>query len=314
MQAINRYLSFNRVLKQTFGERVWRVPIDGGFTCPNIDGSKAAGGCVYCNNETLIQRNMVKTLPVGEQILRGMERIQKKRRVKKFIAYFQTFSSTYAPKEKLKALYQEALNVPGVAGLSVSTRPDCLPEDTIELLEEFHHKTYLWVEAGLESANNEVLSRMNRAHTVEDFTDACTRAKKRGLRICAHVILGLPGETRRDMMRIPQLLGDLQIDGIKIHNLFVPKKTVLEQMYHAGRVSLMDMEDYVELLIEFVERLPENMVIHRLMGEAPENLLVAPRWVLQKGRFLARLRQVMEEKNSFQGKCYNTRMSNVSKQ
>lgn len=299
-----RYRSFNEELREKFGEKVWRIGVDAGFTCPNIDGTKGLGGCIYCNNEDLIQRKKVQNLSVREQLLSRMGPLRDKRRAKKFLAYFQPYTNTYAPVEQLRKLYEEALTVDDVVGMSISTRPDCLPDDVIELLTEFSQRTYLWVEVGLQSAHNKTMELTNRLHTVEEFYDAVRRLKEKNLRVCAHIIYGLHGETEDDMRATIDYVTALPIDGIKIHNIYVSKHTVLEQWFYDGKFQPIEKELYVAFVCDTLEKLPPHVVIHRLTAEAPPRQHIAPDWCGNKADVLASIEREMERRGSYQGIKY----------
>ncbi len=299
-----RYRSFNDALRETFGEKIWRIGVDAGFTCPNIDGTKGSGGCFYCNNEDLIQRKKVQNLSVREQLVSRMEPLKKTRHAKKFLAYFQPYTNTYAPVKQLRKLYEEALTVDDVVGMSVSTRPDCLPDDVIELLAEFSQKTYLWAEVGLQSAHNKTMELTNRLHTVEEFSDSVRRLKEKNLRTCVHIIYGLPGETVEDMRYTMNYVTSLPIDGIKIHNIYVSRHTILEDWYNAGKFTPIEKDVYVNLVCDTLEKLSPDVVIHRLTAEAPPRQHVAPDWCADKLDVLKCIDREMERRGSYQGKNY----------
>lgn len=296
-----RYRSFNDVLREKFGEKIWRIGVDAGFTCPNIDGTKGSGGCIYCNNEDLIQRKKVQNFSVREQLISRMEPLKKVRHAKKFLAYFQPYTNTYAPVKQLRKLYDEALSVDDIVGISISTRPDCLADDVIELLSEFSQKTYLWVEVGLQSAHNKTMELTNRLHTVEEFHDALQRLKRSNLRVCVHIIYGLYGETEDDMRATMDYATSLPIDGIKIHNIYVSKHTVLEQWFYDGKFQPIEKELYVQLVCDTLEKLSPDVVIHRLTAEAPPRQHVAPEWCGNKADVLSCINKEMERRGSYQG-------------
>ena len=299
-----RYRTFNDELRETFGEKVWRIGVDAGFTCPNINGTKGSGGCIYCNNEDLIQRKKIQNLSVREQLLSRMEPLREKRNAKKFLAYFQPYTNTYAPVEQLRKIYEEALTVDDIAGMSISTRPDCLPDDVIELLSEFSQKTYLWVEVGLQSAHNKTMEATNRLHTVEDFSDCIRRLKEKNLRVCMHLIYGLAGETLDDMNETMNFAAALPIDGIKIHNIYVSKHTILEQWFYDGKFQPIEKEKYVQLVCDTLEKLSPDVVIHRLTAEAPPRQHVAPDWCGNKADVLSCIDKEMEKRGTYQGVKY----------
>jgi radical SAM protein (TIGR01212 family) len=300
-----RYNAYNGVLKDTFAARVYKIGLRMDFTCPNRDGRVAVGGCIYCNNASHTPQDYRPQASVTEQLERGAAAIRKRHRAERFIAYFQSYTNTYDAPLRLEGLYREALQFPGVVGLSISTRPDCLPSDILDLLADLSRHTYLWLEIGLESMHDRTLQWVNRGHNLCDFVDAVIRCKRRGLRICAHVILGFPGETRADMLATPDLLNRLNIDGVKLHNLHVIKSTVLEKLYHAGQFTLMTRDDYVRLAVDFLEKLNPEMIVHRLTGETYRAITVAPEWSVNKIAVHNAIYKELEQRNTWQGKRYS---------
>lgn len=314
MPGTKRYRTFSQYLKETFGERVHKVTLDAGFTCPNRDGTLATGGCIYCDHRGSGAPSIDRTQSVTEQLEAGMAAVRRRYKADKFIAYFQAFTNTYAPLATLRRLYDQALAKDGVVGLAVGTRPDCLPDEVLDLLEEYTRDYRVWLEIGLESAHDRTLELVNRGHDVACFADAVKRAqgralslgtkggtKGRGLRLCAHVILGLPGETKEEMLETARTVAGLGLDEIKIHSLHVLRGTKLASMYRSGEVRLMTMEEYVGLVCDFLELLPPDMVIQRLMGEGAPDLLIAPDWSRQKMAVLEAIDEELERRDSHQG-------------
>ena len=297
-----RYNSFNHVLKKTFHSRVHKISLRMDFTCPNRDGSVTVGGCTYCNNASHTPRAYRPGMSVSEQLEQGIEALRQSHGAENFIAYFQSYSNTYGPLGKLERLYREALEVPGVVGLAVATRPDCVGDDVLDLVADISRGTYLWLELGLESMHEKTLRWVNRGHGLKEFVDAVERAKARGLRLCAHLILGFPCESREEILQTPALLNRLEIDGVKLHNLHVIKHTVLEELYRRGAFTLLSREAYVSLLVDFLERLNPQVVIHRLTGETYRELMVAPEWSLNKIVTLNAIQKELAERDSWQGK------------
>ena len=297
-----RYVSFTQHLRQTFGQRVHKVSLDVGFTCPNRDGSLASGGCIYCNNSSFSPGN--RRLSVTEQLEQGKQFLRRRYGVKKFIAYFQAYTNTYGDLQSLKALYDEALACEDIVGLSIGTRPDCVADDVLDLLADYSKHTYLWLELGLESGHDQTLAWLNRGHTVAAFDDAVSRAKLRELRLCAHVILGLPGETWADMRATVQRVARLRLDAVKLHHLHVVRQTVLEKMYQRGEVELLSLDDYATLVADCLALLPPDMIVMRLMGDAPRDMLVAPTWSQQKQAALKRIEQELERRDIYQGQQF----------
>ena len=300
-----RYNSYNRLLKDTFDARVYKIGLRLDFTCPNRDGTVAVGGCIYCNNSSHTPQNFEPRTSVTEQLERGAAAIQRRHRAEKFIAYFQSYTNTYGSVAKLERLYREALDFHGVVGLSIATRPDCLPEDTLDLLTDLSHHTYLWLELGLESMQDRTLQWVNRGHGLREFIETAERCKRRGLRICTHLILGFPGESRGEILETTSLLNRLQIDGLKLHNLHVIRNTVLEKLYAAGTFSLFSQAEYVTLVVDFLERLTPEIVVHRLTGETYRAITVAPEWSINKIGVHNAIYKELEERDSWQGRCYS---------
>jgi radical SAM protein (TIGR01212 family) len=297
-----RYNGLNRVLKERFGGRVYKIGLRLDFTCPNRDGTVAVGGCIYCNNASHTPETYRPRVPVTEQLRQGAEALRKRHRAEKFIAYFQSYTNTYDSVSKLEKLYREALDYPDVVGLSISTRPDCLPKDVLELLTDLSRHTYLWLELGLESMHDRTLGWVNRGHGLKDFIAAVEECKARGLRICTHLILGFPGESHADMLATAPLLNRLGIDGIKLHNLHVIKNTVLEEIYNARPFEIFRRDEYVSLVCDFLELLNPTTVIHRLTGETYRALTVAPDWSVNKIGVHNAIGQMLAARDTWQGK------------
>ena len=300
-----RYNSFNRVLRDRFDARVYKIGLRLDFTCPNRDGKVAVGGCIYCNNASHTPGDYRPRTSVTAQLEQGALAIQKRHRAEKFIAYFQSYTNTYDASAKLEKLYREALAFPGTVGLSIATRPDCLPEDTLDLLAELSKQTYLWLELGLESMYDRTLAWVNRGHGLSDFVDAVKRAKKRELRVCTHLILGFPGETRDEMLATSDLLNRLGIDGVKLHNLHVIKNTPLERLYQQGQVPLFSRDEYVELVVDFLERLSPDIIAHRLSGETYRAITVAPQWSIDKIGVHNAIFKSLERRDTWQGRGFS---------
>lgn len=298
---IKRYNAFSEELKRVFGCRVHRISVDAEFSCPNRDGKVGTGGCIYCGGKGSGAHGILAGVPVAEQIEAGKEVMTRKYKAKLFLAYFQAYSNTYAPAETLRSLYDEALSVNDVVGLIVGTRPDCLPPETIELLGEYARRTYFWLELGLQSPLDRTLKLLGRGHDFATFAEAVRACKKENIRVSAHVILGLPGETRDEMLNTAAVLNDLGIDGVKIHLLHVMKETPLAEMYARGEVPMLERDDYVGLVCDFLERLRPEMSIQRLTGDGGRDHLIAPLWSLQKFEVLNAIDYELERRGSRQG-------------
>jgi hypothetical protein len=298
-----RYLSFTSHLRQQFGCKVHKVSIDAGFTCPNRDGRVAVGGCIYCHNTSFSPSN--RRLSVRAQIEQGKSFLRQRYGAQQFIAYFQAYTNTYGAVQDLKCLYDEALSCEDIVGLSIGTRPDCVSDEVLDVLAGYASQTYLWLELGLESGHDQTLAWLNRGHTVAAFDDAVRRAQLRHLRLCAHIILGLPGETPQDMLKTVQHLVDLRLDAVKLHHLHVVRHTVLEKMYQRGEVPLLSLEAYAALVADCLDLLPPQMIVMRLMGDAPRSMLVAPTWSQNKQAALQRIAAELEHRDAYQGKYYS---------
>jgi hypothetical protein len=306
MTANKRYYDLNTYLRSIFGYRVQKITVDAGLTCPNRDGSISHGGCIYCNIRGSGTGAHAKGLSITRQLSNGKNSLSKRYKARKFIAYFQSFSNTYAPLQALKRLYDEALDVDDIVGLSIGTRPDCVDEAVLDLLQQYAKRCLVWIEYGLQSARDATLAFMNRGHDVQCFKDAVEKTKNRGIKICAHVILGLPHETRQDMLHTAATIARLGIDGVKLHLLYVVKGTPLETLYRKGDFKCLEQRAYVDLVCDFLERIPAEMVIQRLTGDPHRKELVAPGWALNKTETLNLIHQTLEKRDSWQGKFFNS--------
>ncbi len=298
------YYDLNTYLRNIFGCRVQKISLDAGLTCPNRDGHISRGGCIYCNSRGSGTGASLEGLSITEQILKGKEFLRTRYKAQKFIAYFQSFSNTYGPYEKLKGLYDEACAIDDIVGLSIGTRPDCADESILELLEGYARRYLVWIEYGLQSIHDRTLAIINRGHDVNCFVRAVEKTKKRGIKICAHVILGLPFENRDDMLATATAVGAMGIDGIKIHLLYVIKGTRMEHLYREGTYRCLEQSEYVNLVCDFLELLPPDMVIQRLTGDPHPHELVAPEWSLRKNETLLLIRKTFEGRGSWQGKRF----------
>lgn len=289
------YLTFNNYLKSVFGTRVYRVPLDAGFTCPNRDGTRAFGGCTFCDDRGSGAPTINAQLSVSRQLAEGIQRIRRRFRAKKFLAYFQAFSNTYAPEGVLRALYDTALAHPDVVGLCIGTRPDCVPDNILDTLSEYDRNSFVWLELGLQSAFDRTLATINRGHTAGEFFEAVRRAKARGLRVATHLIFGLPGETREQMLETVRQVALSEIDGIKIHQLVIYKGTPMEADYRAGRLPLLPEDDYVSLVAEALAMLRPETVVMRLVAEGTQDELIAPEWSFHKQRVMDKIHARLEQ-------------------
>lgn len=303
---LKRYNPFSDELKREFGCRVQRISVDAGFSCPNRDGTLDTQGCIFCGGHGSGSYGIIRELSIENQLEDGKEIMRRKYKAERFIAYFQAYSNTYATVDHLRALFDKALNVPDVVGLIVATRPDCLPDDVLEYLQELSRTTYLWLEIGMQSIHDKSLEILNRKHNHSCTVDAVLRAKLRGLRVCAHVILGLPGECREEMLDIAGELNRLEVDGVKLHLLHVMKGTRLAEMYGRGELQVLEREEYAGMVCDFLERLDPRILIHRLTGDGGQDNLVAPLWSLKKFEVLNLIDAEMERRGTRQGSRQKT--------
>jgi len=301
------YRDLNSHLRERFGTRVQKVTLDAGLTCPNRDGRVGVGGCLYCNARGSGTGAWNRGQTITAQLQEGMARLGRRYGASRFIAYFQSFSNTYAPVETLRALYQEALAFPEVVGLSIGTRPDCLSPEIMDLLAALARERLLWLELGLQSAHDDTLKRINRGHDAACFAQAVEAAAARGLEVVAHVILGLPGEGPAEMAATARYLAGLPLQGVKIHLLYVVRGSGLEEMYRAGSYRPLEAEEYVGLVADFLELLPRHLIIHRLTGDPHREELVAPTWSLDKSRVLTSIREELARRGSRQGSAREER-------
>ena len=296
-----RYRSLSSWLKELFSEPVRKISLDAGLGCPNRDGTIGHGGCIYCNARGSGTDAHNRGLSVQEQIDRGIEFLSRRYKVNKFIAYFQSFTNTYADPELLQRIYNSALLRKEVVGLAIGTRPDCVQESVLELLADLSRERLVWLELGLQSSHEKTLKLIRRGHGPEVFFETADRALKAGLIVVAHTILGLPGETVNDMLVTARRVADSQIQGIKIHPLYVVAGTPLEDIFRKGLFTPMTMEEAVDAILAVLEVLPKQMVIHRLTSDPHPDELVAPVWMLDRTRVRAYLNSEMERRNVFQG-------------
>ncbi len=295
------YRDLNSYLRERFGQRVQKISLDAGLGCPNRDGRLGVGGCLYCNVLGSGTGAWAQGLGITAQIQEGMDRLRRRYGARWFIAYFQSFSNTYAPVEQLRALYEEALAFPEVVGLSIGTRPDCLSPEVLALLSGYARSYLVWLELGLQSAHDATLRLLNRGHDVACFTRAVHQAASLGLEVVAHVILGLPGEGPPEMAATARYLAGLPLQGVKLHLLYVIQGSGLARLYEAGEYRPLSEDAYVSLAVDFLELLPPHVVIHRVTGDPHAGELLAPAWCLDKNRVLNRIREEFARRGSRQG-------------
>jgi len=299
------YREFSSYLREVFGCRVQKITLDAGLTCPNRDGSVGHGGCIYCNERGSGTGAAKQALSVKEQLERGKAGLSKRYKARKFLAYFQSFSNTYAPLALLKRLYEEALAVEDIVGLSIGTRPDCVAEEVLDYLEDLSKERLIWLEYGLQSASDATLARINRGHRVDAFLDAVRRTRSRRIPVCAHVILGLPGETQKEMLETALFLAGQDIQAVKIHLLYVVRGTVLDSWYRAGAFQCLSLDEYTSTVARFLTLLPSRVIIQRLTGDPHPEELVSPAWALDKQRNLRAIHDYMVINGLYQGKFHD---------
>lgn len=279
----------NGYLRERFGCKVYKISINGGFTCPNRDGTVGTGGCIFCSAGGSGEFSTDPLMSVTDQIEEARKKVSSKIKDGKYIAYFQSFTGTYAPAERLRQLYEEAIAHPDIAALSIATRPDCLPEEVLDLLEELNRIKPVWTELGLQTIHENTAKLINRCYDLKVYDRALSELKKRGIEVITHVILGLPGETRDDMYETVKYVCDAGTDGIKLQLLHVLKGTVLESMYEKGEFSVLTEDEYINILKECVKLIPDRVVIHRLTGDGDKKILTAPLWSGDKKHVLNRI-------------------------
>ncbi|MTT32554.1 TIGR01212 family radical SAM protein [Terrilactibacillus sp. BCM23-1] len=302
-----RYYSWNTFLKTKFGEKVFKIPLDGGFDCPNRDGKAAYGGCTFCSQSGSGDFAGDRRDDLVTQFQVVKERMHRKWKKGKYIGYFQAFSNTYAPVDILKQRYEVILEQDGVVGLSIATRPDCLPDDVVEYLNELSKRTYLWVELGLQTVHDKTGELINRAHDFDCYKEGVAKLRQHNIPICTHIIDGLPGETPEMMLETAKEVAKLDVQGIKIHLLHLLKKTALVKQYEKGLFDFLDFNTYIQLVCDQLEVLPPEMTIHRLTGDGPNDLLIGPMWSLDKWEVLNAIDHELEKRNSWQGKYYEVK-------
>lgn len=298
-----RYNNLNYFLRHKFGEKVFKISLDGGFTCPNRDGSISHKGCIFCSLRGSGDFTMPnKDLSLQFEEAKGM--MQKKWRSGKYIGYFQAYTNTYAPIDVLREKYYTILDKENVVGLAIATRPDCLPTDVLDLLEELNKETYLWVELGLQTIKEDTTKLINSGYTLEDYVNGVEELKKRNIDIVTHCILGLPGETKADMLETVEFVAKTNTQGIKLHLLHLMKDTPMVKLYEEGKLEFLGKDEYVDLVVDCIEKLPTDMVIHRLTGDGPRATLIEPRWSLNKWEVLNAIDDILKERDTWQGKKF----------
>ncbi|GAA0121068.1 MAG: TIGR01212 family radical SAM protein [Clostridium argentinense] len=296
-----RYHNLNYFLREKFGEKVFKISLDAGFSCPNRDGTISKGGCVFCSERGSGDFAGDRCFSISKQFEDIKIMMNKKWKDGKYIAYFQAYTNTYASVDILREKYEEAINQQDVVALAIATRPDCLGEDVLDLIEEYSSKVYTWVELGLQTSKDKTAKLINRGYELSVFEESIRNLRKRNIDVVTHIIFGLPGENKKDMINTINYVAHSDVQGVKIHLLHLMKNTPLEKFYKSGNLKLMDMEEYIDLICEAITLLPEDMVIHRLTGDAPRDLLIGPMWSLKKWEVLNAIDKRLEDENLYQG-------------
>ena len=306
MDARFYYHEFGLYLRGLFDFKVQKITIDGGFTCPNRDGTKGRGGCTYCNNRTFNPAFCHKHLPVAEQMREGIAFFSHKYPEMRYLAYFQAYTNTYDSLDNLKLRYEEALSVEGCVGLVIGTRPDCMPDELLDYLVELQKRTFVLVEYGIESTSDKTLLRINRGHDYACAVDAVRRTAARGIPVGAHIILGLPGESREELMQQATTLSKLPLTTLKLHQLQLIRGTKMAEEYAANpeEFSLFSVDEYIETVVDYVERLNPHFVLERFASQSPKELLIAPDWGLKNYELVDKIKCRMLERDTWQGKKY----------
>ncbi len=303
-----RYNQFSAYLKNKFGAKVYKITLDAGFSCPNRDGTISTGGCIFCDDGGSFSQAHSNLLSIEEQVNIGAKTLHDRFKAEKFMSYFQAYTNTYKPVNELEKIYKSALNHPDVVGLSIGTRPDCVEDDKLNLISDIAQDYYTWVEYGLQSIHNKTLKRINRGHDFDCFLKAYERTKEKGINVCTHVIFGL-WETRDEILGTAQKLAELKVDGVKIHMLCALKDTKLAKLYENKEIDFMSEEEYVNLVCDFLEILPQTTTIHRLAGNGLKKNLIAPRWLGAKLDCLNKIDRELLKRNSYQGSKHFTNMN-----
>lgn len=298
-----RYHNLDYEMKQTFGQKIIKLSLDGGFTCPNRDGLISDKGCIFCSEMGTGEFAGRRNLSITEQIAQQKQMLSTKWPSGKYIAYFQNFTNTYAPEEKLQELYLEALSATDIVGLAVATRPDCLPPKVVDLLGNLAEANYLWVELGLQTIHKSSATFIRRGYDLDCFIDAVNRLKEKNIRVVVHLILGLPGESTEDMLETVKFIGNLGVWGVKLHLLHILRGTDLYEYYRLNPFPLLSREQYISIVCDALELLPPSVVVHRVTGDGAKYLLEAPKWSLDKLRVLSGIDKELATRDSYQGRC-----------
>ena len=301
-EANVRYNPYGRFLKNRFGRRIYKVSVDGGFSCPNRDGTIAVGGCIYCNNNSFRPKTASRTKSISDQISEGIELFRRRKQAEKFIVYFQSYTNTHAPLDELIPLYETALSHPDVVGISIGTRPDCVDEEKLAWLEHAASEHFVTLEYGLQSIYDTSLQRIRRGHDFKCWLDAMRRTRGRGIWLGTHMILGFPWETREEMLHAADVISEQGVNFLKLHHLHIVRNTPLEEEYRAQPFPLLGLEEYTELVVDFLERLSPDIFVERLFGTSPKDQLVGPVWEQSKAEIRRKIEQRLISRDTYQGR------------
>lgn len=301
-----RYNEYGPWLKQQLGMKVQKISLNAGFSCPNRDGKVGFGGCTYCNNQTFNPEYCDTSKSITQQLIEGKQFFARKYPDMKYLAYFQAYTNTYADIDTIKEKYEEALSVPDIVGIVIGTRPDCMPDKLLDYLSELNKRTFLIIEYGVESVYDTTLLRINRGHSHAQTIDAITRTAARGIRIGIHIILGLPGESHEMLLKEADILSSLPVTLLKLHQLQLIKGTAMAEEYFADSsdFNLFTADSYIDLVIDFIERLRPDIILERFVSQSPSSLLAIPGWGLKNYEFVDKVRKRMNERNAYQGRLW----------
>lgn len=301
-----KYYTLNHFLRNKFGQKVFKISLDAGFSCPNRDGTISKGGCLYCSERGSGDFAGDRNFSISSQFQDIKAMMKNKWKSGKYIAYFQAYTNTYGEIQELRRKYEEAIKQEGVVALAIATRPDCLSQEVIELVSEYNSKLYTWIELGLQTSNEKTAKIINRGYTLDIFEDALGRLRRKNIDVVVHTIFGLPGESREDMLNTIKYLANKDIQGIKIHLLHLLKGTPLVKLYEQGKLRFLEKDEYIDLVCQAITLLPQSIVIHRLTGDAPRNLIIGPMWSLKKWEVLNDIDKKLNDEELYQGKAFNT--------
>ncbi len=298
-----RYSDYNSYLKSLYGQRVQKITVDTPLGCPNRDGVISKGGCIYCNERGSGSGLWERGMSITEQIENGRKAMIRRYKAKKFLLYFQSFTNTYTSCKHMKAMYDEALAAQDVVGMAIGTRPDCVDQEKLDLIASYAKKFLVWIEYGLQSCHDSTLELINRGHNFKCFIDAVEMSKAQGINVCAHIILGLPGETKSMMLETAKKLADTEINGVKIHILYVVKGTKIQKMWESGEYKCLEQNEYVDILCDFLELLPQSVIIQRVTGDPHPDELVDPCWAMERNETFKMIQETLKTRDSWQGKA-----------